>query len=273
MTLKLKSVAMAVPLSMMLATAASAATLSITITNTTGADGFAITPLYTAFHDDSFDAFNVGAAASAGVELIAETGMASAVAAERLAADADSQGNTNAAGTPPPIQPGETVTAVLDIDGASNPYFTFLAMLLPSNDTFIGNDDALRLFSDSGDFLGPQFINVTGEDIYDAGTEANALFGSAFVQGEDITLGGAGEGVITAAGADIASIFGGATLATNGVLGTGDVLDFFTDPADFSLLTISITEVAPVPLPASAPLLAASLGFLGWRARKKKQSA
>lgn len=270
---KLNLLATAGALSIMTATAASAASLSITIENLTGAGGFAVTPLYTAFHDDTFDAFSVGDAASPGVELLAETGAASLVAQERLDLDADSTGNVNPAGTPPPIQPGESVTTVLDVDGQSNPFFTFLAMLLPSNDTFIGNDDALRLFDDAGNFLGPQFIEVTGEDIYDAGTEVNGLEGAAFVAGQDVNAGEEENGVITAAGADIASIFAGATLATGDTLGSGAVLDFFTNPADFRLLTISITEVSQVPLPASAPMLAAAVGLVGWGARRKKKSS
>jgi hypothetical protein len=254
--------------------AASAATLSITIENVTGAGGFSVTPLYTAFHDDGFDAFDLGAPASDGLREIAETGMAGTVAAERLAIDPDSQGTQIASPSgPPPIQPGETVTAEIEVDGASNPYFTFLAMLLPSNDTFIGMDDPMRLFADDGSFLGPQVITVTGENIYDAGTEVNGLEGSAFVAGEDITAGADENGVVTRAGSDIASIFEGAPLAAGGNLGSGAVLDFFTSPEDFQLLRISIAEVSQVPLPASAPLLAAALGVLGWRAGRRKRDA
>jgi len=93
------------------ATAASAITLNITVTNNQSEGGLSFTPLYTAIHDDSFDAFNVGEAASAGVELIAETGMASEVAAERRALDPDSFGTVLASPEgPPPVQPGETVS-------------------------------------------------------------------------------------------------------------------------------------------------------------------
>lgn len=260
---------------MLLGSAASAATIQITITNTTGAGGFSVTPLYTAFHDGTFDAFNIGEEASAGLELIAETGMASGIAGERLLVDPDSQGNVNPSPSgPPPIQPGEQVTAVLDIDGANNQYLTFLAMLLPTNDTFIGNDDARahRIFDDSGAFLGPQTIEVTGSQIFDAGTEINALAGSAFVAGQDITLGGTENGTVQRAGADITEIFAGVELAAGGFLGSGDVLDFFRAPGDFNLLSIEITEVSAVPLPATAPMLLAGFGLLGWRMRKSKKA-
>ncbi len=253
-----------------LAPMAHATTLSITVTNNQADGGFAVTPLYTAFHDGSFDAFTVGEAASLGVETIAETGSAATVAAERLAIDPDSFGTVIASPSgPPPIEAGESVTTEVTLDPNSSLFFTFLSMLLPSNDTFIGNDDplAFQLFDAAGAFLGDRVIEVTGLDIYDAGTEVNGLLGSAFVAGQDITL-GADEGGVVTAGQDL-SVFAGATLATGATLGDAALLDFFSDPSAFSLLTIEITEVAPVPLPAGAPLLAAALGLLGLRSRRK----
>lgn len=260
---------------MLAGSVAHATTIEISITNTTGVGGFSLTPLYTAFHDGSFDAFDVGGSASAGVELIAETGDPSSLPAERLAADPDAQAAVIASPSgPPPIQPGETASVVLDVDGASNPFLTFLSMLLPSNDAFIGNDDpeAHRIFADDGTFLGAQTINVTGSMIYDAGTEANGLAGSAFVAGSDTPFSPAGEGFIQSAdAAQLADIFAGVSLVTGDTLGTGTVLDF--DAAGFNLLEITITEVAAVPLPASAPLLLGALGFMGWRSRRNKKAA
>ena len=274
MTNGLRKSATAGAVALLMCGAAHAATLSITVENITGDGGFSVTPLYTAFHDENFDAFTPGEAASDGIRDIAETGMAGTIASERLAVDPDSQGTVLASPSgPPPIQPGETVTAEIKVNGASNPYFTFLAMLLPTNDTFIGMDDALRLFADDGSFLGPQIITVTGEHIYDAGTEVNGLEGSAFVAGQDITAGADENGIITRAGSDIASIFADAPLAAGGNLGSGAVLDFTSSPADFQLLRISISEVSQVPLPASAPMLLAGLGLLGWRARRSRTTA
>jgi hypothetical protein len=270
--MKTKHLLCAAAIAALSAGAASATTLNIKITNTTGAGGFSITPLYTAFHDGRFDAFDVGEKATPGVEAIAETGNAMVVAGERRVIDPDSQGNVNPSPMgPPPIQPGEVVTTQLDIDGVNNRFFTYLAMLLPSNDAFIGNDNAkaYELFDAGGNFKGPLKIDVTGDDIYDAGTEANALLGSAFVQGEDIALGGPGEGVITA-GTDL-SVFAGATLATGDILGSGAILDFASNPSAFNVISIEITEAAaPIPLPASAPLLAGALALLGWRAKRKQ---
>ena len=56
--------------------AVQAATLKITVTNLGVSGGLTITPVFAAFHNGSFDTFNVGDAASAGLEEIAETGSA-----------------------------------------------------------------------------------------------------------------------------------------------------------------------------------------------------
>jgi hypothetical protein len=57
-------------------------------------------------------------------------------------------------------------------DPMNNMFFTFLSMILPSNDTFLGNDNPLQLFDAAGGFLGNRTINVTGADLWDADTEA-----------------------------------------------------------------------------------------------------
>jgi Ca2+-binding RTX toxin-like protein len=154
--------------------------LRVTVRNTSEDGGTFLTPTYFGFHDGSFDLFNAGQAASAGLEQLAEDGSAAGLAAERIAADADSQGLvvTGAAG---PIATGETTSAMIDVDGASNGFVSFAAMILPSNDAFIGSDDAIRLFSDSGRFLGAQTIALGGEDVYDAGTEVNSELDAAFI--------------------------------------------------------------------------------------------
>jgi hypothetical protein len=259
--------------------AASAASLSITVTNNQGADGLSLTPLYTALHDGSFDAFNVGDSASPGVELIAETGMPGTVMAERLAADPGSVAEFITAGAPPPIQPGESSTVTIDVDPLSNRFLTFLAMVLPSNDTFIGNDDPteFEIFDAMGNFLGPQSIEVTGLDVYDAGTEANALLGSAFVAGEDITLGGLEDEPISpvTVGRTDLSAFIGAALPDGRTLGADAVNGLLLDPGAVSLLTIDVDFIAPtpVPLPATAPLLLFGLGAVGLWSRRRKQAA
>ncbi|MEL6242262.1 MAG: spondin domain-containing protein [Pseudomonadota bacterium] len=247
-----------------LSTAAAATTLNITVTNNQPAGGFSITPLYLGFHNDQFDAFNAGEAASPGVEEIAETGMAGVVAGERLAADPNSQGLVIASPTgAPPIQPGESESAQITLNPTDALFLTFLSMVLPSNDTFIGSDDPIQLFDSSGNFLGDQIIEVTREQTYDAGTEVNGLTGAAFLANEDISLGDAENGIITPV-QDLTE-FAGQELVTGDILGDATLLDFFSDTSNPSFVTISISEVNPIPLPASAPLLLAALGLMGWR--------
>lgn len=254
---------------------AQAATLQITVTNNQAAGGLSITPLYTALHDGSFDAFDLGGIASPGLELIAETGAASALAAERRAIDPDSQPLVLASPDgPPPIQPGESVSSTIDVNASEELFFTFLSMLLPSNDHFIGNDNPLayQLFDAAGNFTGNTTINVTGDQIYDAGTEANGLAGAAFIDGVDIAESPAGESRIQQGIALSQELFGpGVQLATGETLNPA-LIDFTSDPSAFNLLTIEIKEIAAVPVPASAPLLLGGLALMGWYGRRKKRA-
>ncbi len=257
------------------AASAEAATLRITITNTAQTNGFAITPVYAAVHDGTFDAFTEGEAASLGIETIAELGDVSNLPAERLAVDPNSTARVVFGPTIPPLLAGET--GVVDIDVA-NPamqrYFTFLSMIVPSNDTFIGNDNPLAymLFDAAGQFQGPLTINVTGTQIYDAGTEVNdPLGGPAFVATQDATQGVEEGGVVTRGLFGLGSFAGVETAA--GFTLDGALIDFLSDPAAFSVARIQIDlvgDVAPIPLPASALLMLSALGLGGFVARRRR---
>ena len=74
-------------------TAASAASVQVSVTNNQGADGLYLTPLLSIMHDGSFDTFDVGSAASASLEALAEEGDASLVAADAAAAGATNIGS------------------------------------------------------------------------------------------------------------------------------------------------------------------------------------
>ena len=246
--------------------AATASTLKITISNEAGDSGLSLTPLYVAFHNGSFDAFDVGTAASSGLELLAEEGDFSAIAGERAAiAGATSQGGALTApgspfgfGGPPVIEPGETATLRVDV-ASENRFFTYLSMIIPSNDLFIGNNDAIELFDENGNFLGNQTINVTEASVYDAGTEVNNNLGAAFN-----SAGGADtdeNGVVTLAGSSALNLLTGQTGANGVTIGASPV----------SLLaTITISEV---PLPAGSLLLLSALGMGGIAARRKAMKA
>ncbi|MEM6422520.1 MAG: VPLPA-CTERM sorting domain-containing protein, partial [Pseudomonadota bacterium] len=119
---------------------------------------------------------------------------------------------------------------------------------------------------------GPIDIAVTGEDIFDAGTEENDFTnGPAFVDGQDIDDGGPGEGTIEqGVGLGLDTVpFGGLTLATGTSLDLA-LAGFISDPANFPVIEISIRDVtAPIPVPASALLLLSGLGGIALLRRRR----
>jgi len=252
-------------------TPASATLVRVTVTNPAGPGGLSLTPLYFGFQNGTVDLFDVGAAASNGIEEIAETGNFAPLRSERLAQQADSVGGVALGtdiGAPGPIEPGESATFVVDLDAVDNRFLFFASMILPSNDTFIGVDDPMQfsLFDAAGNFLGPQTIDITGLFAYDAGTEVNdasVTGGAAFVDGVDISQ-GAAEGAVISSATSLSDFFG-LTLA-NGTILNGDI-DFLSDPANFVFARIEISEV---PLPPAFLLMAAGLAGLRLSAKRKR---
>ena len=242
--------------------AAHAVPVRVTVTNTATDGGFFLTPVYFGFHDGSVDLFDVGSAASTGIENIAEVGSFSALAAERQAIQPDTVG---AAAGMTPLAPGETRSFVVDLDAINNQYLFFASMLLPSNDTFIGVDNPLMfdLFNDMGQFV-DQVIDVTTSFAYDAGTEVNdPTIGPAFVDGQAIMAGIDENGVITAASS--LDNFLGLLLANGGFLDQ-DATAFLNNP-NFSFARIEISEV---PLPPALGLMAIGLAGLGANVMRRK---
>lgn len=259
-------------LGLVVAGAANAASIDITFNNNNGF-GFLVTPVYTGLHSGVFDAFDEGAAASAGIEQIAEVPVPpnppNLIAPERLAVEPNSQGGF-IVGAGGPILDGESATLSLDVaEPTVNRFATFLAMFVPSNDTFLGNDNpfAYELFDAAGSVI-EQTIEITGRSIWDAGTEVNQLFGAAFA-GQDIQLGDT-EGGTVARLVDIDDGFGGdgfdALESLFGVSGAGSIT------ADTVLFSIDVAATpAPVPLPATGMMLIAGLGAFGVMSRRRNK--
>ena len=73
--------------------------------------------------------------------------------------------------------PGQSVSLNITLDNnnlANTRYFSYASMIVPSNDGFIGNEDAtaIEIFDGEGNFLGADII-VLGDEVWDAGTEVN----------------------------------------------------------------------------------------------------
>lgn len=154
--------------------------LRISVRNTSDAGGTFTTPFFFGFHDGGFDLFDVGAAASSGLEALAEDGNFAPLAAELTAASPSSQ-ELVVAGAAGPIATQEFAANRIDVDGSVNTQVSFGAMILPSNDAFVGTADAVTLFDSNGNFVGAQTVTFEGTDVYDAGTEVNTELDAAFI--------------------------------------------------------------------------------------------
>jgi hypothetical protein len=173
-------------------------TVTVRFTNNQPAGGFSTSPLWFGVHNGLFDFFNSGSAASAATEAMAELGSGAGLT--------EALGNDGFAGTVatdpehPQFTPGETGTATINIlNPTVNRWFSFASMIVPSNDFFVGNDDAqaYEIFDAAGNFRGPLTIQIFGRDGWEAHTEVNDVnVGPAFLVGRDAAGGVPETGVI-----------------------------------------------------------------------------
>jgi len=133
-------------------------TMTVEITNLSNALYW--TPLLVSAHNSSSHMFQVGTAASASLQAMAEGGDISGLVADLTAAGANIDANP-AGGL---LAPGATATATVSMSNG-NRYLSIVAMLLPTNDGFVGLD-ALRIPKKGRSHT----VYLNG---YDAGTEAN----------------------------------------------------------------------------------------------------
>lgn len=205
--------------------------IEITVTNLQTADGSFLTPVFLATQNGVYDIFDVGSAASPSLESLAEDGATGA----RISAALASGGVGEALATPGgPIAPGEsrTLTFFADPSDDLTRYLSFLSMVIPSNDAFVGNDDpeALDLF-EGNDLIrrvGADAFVITGDDVLDAGTEVNDEVpeNTAFLAQAAPNTGVTENGVIAQHPGFIGS-------AREGSVATGNVLNAFPG-ADFT---------------------------------------
>lgn len=136
-----------------------AATVTVSVTNLT--QGIYFTPLLVAAHAPSSDVFEVGTAASASLQSMAEGGSIAALSSDLNTAGAVVVGNP-AGGLLAPA--ANTTATLLNVDLATQSRLSVVAMMLPTNDAFIGLDSLTISATTSGTY------NINA---YDAGTEIN----------------------------------------------------------------------------------------------------
>ena len=212
-----------------------------------------IAPVIAGFSDGSWDIFDVGSAASSALEDLAETGSPAGFAPPE---GGPVFGNNP---DPPIFTPGgmsSTVFAVSD----GNDQFNMAAMLLPSNDWFVGTGDSVDIGGLLGAALGTT-ISFDLSRVYDAGTELEDFSASAGNPIIGVTNPGNGgpnvgtdqNGVVSLV--DVADPFG--TFANLEPAG------FDTTPFDFADSTIARVTLTTVPEPSSAALVLSCLLGLG----------
>ena len=128
----------------------------VTVTNITGGQYF--TPILAVTHKPDIALFDLGVPASEELELLAENGMTKPLEDAVLAAGDSVVDTATSEGL---LGPGETTKIM--IEGRTLRVLSLAAMLLPTNDSFIGLNSMIL----------PRSIGETTARAYDAGTEAN----------------------------------------------------------------------------------------------------
>lgn len=149
----------AITLSMIVPVTVAARDITVELTNLTHGSYF--TPLLVAAHNKHVDLFEVGEPASEALQTMAEGGDISGLNSEVVSAGGQTIENP-AAGL---LAPGQKVSATLEMHGYRNNRLSVAAMVLPTNDGFVGLD-SVRIPKIPGTYT--FYLNA-----YDAGTEGN----------------------------------------------------------------------------------------------------
>ena len=151
---------MVAPVALLLVPTLHASDLTVNVTNLTRGTWF--TPLLVTAHPSSFKSFTEGTAASVEIQSIAEAGDTTGMQA-LLPAGSSKVFNPNNG----PLRPGGNTTTITFTGGLGTPnsQLTVLAMMVPTNDGFIGLN-AIDIPTVPGTYT--YLVNA-----YDAGTEAN----------------------------------------------------------------------------------------------------
>lgn len=208
--------AAALLLSSLFSSSAFALDLNVTVKNLSHGSHF--TPLLFAAHDAQQHMFQEGVAASASLQAMAEGGDIASLSTDMMAIGADVIENP-AAGL---MMPGQSVNFTMTTQ-VSNTQLSAVAMVLPTNDGFVGID-AITLPTAPGHY--EYFLNA-----YDAGTEINDEIingagapGAAGIPADPLGVGGINaSGVATAENNQTIHIHRGVLGDTNATGGSSDL--------------------------------------------------